>query len=204
MKGSWPSRWICGGAPREATRTLSRLVILPALGRATALAHLRFETDNIVKPIDQAVAILRRYAAGQFATIVDADPTRFLIPAMARSGVTLESMAELYRQAGHVGAVPVGRLNTAAELFERVRDRAYAIKDPMFRKQSIVNQATADLSEVTGVLEEVNRVQGLALAIRAYDRPDRSFADLAPMLTKELDARRGTEVEGTTYVVFPE
>ena len=177
--------------------------MVAALGQSTCLALLKNGTEAILSPIDQASKSLRQYAARLFAKKIDANPTRFLIPAMSKNGVTLESMAELYRQAGHVGAVPADRKSSAADLFERVRDRLYTVKDPLFKKQKFVNQATADLTEVTAVMEEVNRVQGLALSVRAYDRPDRSFVELAATLSKELDERRGTDLEGRVFAVFP-
>ena len=103
--------------------------------------------EDLVDPIDRAVQLLRNYARLTFSQKIDGDPTRFLIPAMAKNGVTLESMAELYRQAGHVGAVAPDRQTSAAALFEQFRDRLYSVRDPWFRKRSAVGDATAVLVE---------------------------------------------------------
>ncbi len=51
------------------------------------------------------VPLLEGYARSVFARTVGDDAVRFLCPGMARHGVSVEFLAELFRQASHAGAI---------------------------------------------------------------------------------------------------
>jgi len=179
---------------------LARHLTVSALGEAAA--HLRLGQKGLaVRALETALAPLQAHARGVFARTVDADPTRFLMPAMAAHGVTLEAVAELYRQAGHAGAAGADQRLSAAGRFEALRGRLYAVRDPRFRAAAVVRRLAAEWAEAAAAVEEVNRVRGLALAVGAYHGPTRTYDDIAAEILRQVDARR--PADGTCLAFFP-
>ncbi|QDU19754.1 hypothetical protein [Urbifossiella limnaea] len=179
---------------------IARHLTTAALGEAAC--HLRLaQPDQAAGVLRAAAGAVARHAAAVFGRTVGADPARFLIPATAEHGLTLEAMAELYRQAGHAGAVGDRPGATAAQLFEGLRGRLAAAADPRFGKTRKVRQLRAEFAEAAAAVKEVNRLRGLALAVGAYHRPDRTYADLAAEILREVDARR--PADGTYLAFFP-
>ena len=177
-----------------------RHLTVAALGEAAA--HLRLgRKDLAVAALEAALGPLRGHARGVFARTVGADPARFLIPALAAHGITLEGVAELYRQAGQAGAVGAGERLSAAGRFEALRGRLHTARDPRFRAGAAVRRLLADWAEACAAVEEVNRVRGLALAIAAYHTPGRSYPDLVAEILADVDARR--PADGTCLAFFP-
>lgn len=81
---------------RDYAWLLSRHLTVSALGEAAA--HLQLgQKELAVRSLVSALAPLGGHARAVFARTVGADPERFLIPALAARGVTLEALAELYR-----------------------------------------------------------------------------------------------------------
>ena len=173
---------------------------MSALGEAAAYLRLG-QKGQAVRSVETALAPLKDHAKSVFARTVGADPTQFLIPALAAHGITLEAIAELYRHAGHAGAVGPGEELSAAGRFEALRGRLHAVRDPRFRVAAAVRRRVAEWAEASAVVEEVNRVRGLTLVINAYHRPDRSYTDLAADILREADARR--PADGACLAFFP-
>ncbi len=179
---------------------LSRHLTVSALSEAACQLQLGHPT-LAVRSLETALVRLREHAQAVFARTIETDPIRFLIPAMAPHGVTLEAMAELYRQAGHAGAARADHPLSAAERFEALRGRLYAVRDPRFRTASVVRRLSSEWSEATAAIEEVNRVKGLALAIGTYHSPTRSYTELVNQILREVDVRRAAD--GGCFAVFP-
>lgn len=125
---------------------LARHLVVSALGEAAA--HLRLgQREAALLSLDRAVPALRGHAREVFARTGGADPAACLTPALFEHGVTLEAVAELYRQAGV--ADDSDRL-TAADVFERLRGGLHAAPGPLFFKTRKVRQLREGFAEATG------------------------------------------------------
>ena len=83
---------------------LARHLATSALGETAC--HLQMSNPALaVKSLETALPNLLNHATVVFQRTVHADPTSFLIPLMAEREITLESVAELYRQASLAGVV---------------------------------------------------------------------------------------------------
>lgn len=178
---------------------VARHLAVSALGLAAA----RLRTGHpaaAVRAIDDALGPLRGHARTVFGRTVAFDPARFLIPALAVHGLTLEAVAELYRQAALAGVVDEQPLS-AAERFEALRGNLLSATDPLFFKGGKVRRLLADWTQATAAVEEVNRVQGVKLAIEAYHSPDRTYDALADQLIRQTEAT--VPPDGTVLAFFP-
>ncbi len=171
-----------------------------ALGEAACQIQLGHPA-LAARALEAALVPLGRHCKAVFARTVGRDPARFLAPSMAAHGVTLEALAELYRQAGHAGAAEAGQRLSASERFESLRASGRVAFDPLFRADSRSRRLAAEWAEASAAVEEVNRVKGLALAIAAYGGPERSYADLAAEILREVAAR--SPEDGCRYAYFP-
>jgi len=179
---------------------LARHLTTATLGEATC--HLRMrQPDLAVGVLEAGARMLRTHASAVFNRIVAYNPTRFLMPALREHGLTLEVLAELYRQAAQAGVLGEGHGLSAPDLFESLRDRLATATDPLFWKTSTVQRLRAEFAEVSAAVEEVNRVKGLALAIGTYQTADRSYADLAAEILKQIDT--SGLAEGCCMAFFP-
>lgn len=150
---------------RPVVRELFRHLAVALMGEAgchLALGH----AASAVAAIRGQVGLAERYAREVFAQTVGAEPARFLCPALARHGVTIEFLAELFRQASHAGAVEGRPAVTAADVLEEWRARLHTARDP-FRASTVTRMRT-DLAEAVSAIEEVNRVKGFATVLAHY------------------------------------
>ena len=134
-------------------------------------------------------------------TVLD-KPTLFLAPGLARHGVTLDALTELYRQAHHARVIDNGKHLTAAELFEVLRDRLSTASDPRFGAAGKLQRLHGEFLEARDAVEQVNQVQGLVLLIRGFDRPNRSVSGLADQVRHLIEARQPGE--GSCFAAFPD
>ena len=135
---------------------------------------------------------MRAHAIAAFDRTVGTgdSPARYLIPAMKEYGVTLESMAELYRQAGHSGVLENARRRSEAEFFEDLlRGTPAPVRDPRFFKTAAVQKLRCELAEATVAIEEVNRIQGLALALGHCATHGLDYLELERQILADLGER---------------
>jgi hypothetical protein len=175
---------------------------LTTAGLGEAACHLRLgQPKQAIDALRLTAATLTRHASAVFNRTVAADPARYLIPATAAHGLTLEVMAELYRQAGHAGVLQDRQSVTAANLFEAFRANLAGASDPRFWKASKVASLRSEFAEASAAVEEVNRVKGLALAIEHCHNSRQDYQQLAEQIQREIRVR--TPEEGTCFAVFP-
>ena len=174
---------------------LARYMTVAVLGEAGCQVALG-KGAEAARAIEGRLPVLKAYARRVFAETAGRDPGRFLIPAMAAEGVTLDALAGLFRQAALAGLIdyPPGR--GASDLFDALRGELFRVQDPVFRKARAVARMTAELAEARAAVEDVNRVEGLALGIRAFDAPGRPFRDLAAAIDREIAARADSDPAG--------
>jgi hypothetical protein len=192
-------------ADREGLRLLARYMTVAALGEAAAEVG-RGQAQKAARTLEEVrLPALRAYARRVFAETAGADPARFLIPAMAAHGVTLDYLAGLHHQAALARIDGTADYKGPADLFEALRPGLYQARDPVFRTATRVARLRRELAEAASAVEEVNRVQGLALAARQFDRPDRPFRELMGTIDREIAACVRADGPGTfVYVPPPE
>jgi hypothetical protein len=124
------------------------------------------------------------------------------MPAMAKHGVTLEVLAELIRQTVNAGVWHTKERATAGSYFESIRDQiVIQATDPWFFKASTIEKLRAEFIEATTAVEEVNRLQGLALTIKQFEQDGQNYLDLTEQIMRDIQTRRPEE--GACYAVFP-
>jgi hypothetical protein len=178
---------------------LARHLTTALLGEA--LCHLRLgQPDLAVAVLRSGLCVLTRHATAVFDRTVGTNPTRFLIPAMAEY-VTLERMAELYRQARHARGREDARPNTAADVFESLRSGLARTANPVLFKSRKVQRLRVEFAEASAAVEEVNRVHGLALVIDRCAQAGRDYTEVTAQVWSSVEARHPTE--GGCFAVFP-
>ena len=126
---------------------------------------------------------------------------RYLVPAMKEHGATLESLAELHRQAERAGALETEPGRSAVEFFEDLRGRMGSARDPWFGKASAVRRMRCELAEATAAVEEVNRIAGLAPTLDHCERLGLGYLELEREILADLRTR--APAEGHCYAYFP-
>lgn len=179
---------------------LARHLTVSALGQAAAYTRLR-EPGSAVQALRFGLPSVREHARAVFRRTVGEKPGTFLMPALSGHGITLDAVAELYRQAGHAGVLEKSTRITSNDVFESLRDRLIDATDPWFFKASKVQRLRAEFAEASAAVEEVNRIEGLALTIEQCERAGRDYEDVVELILRAIEARRPTE--GTCFAVFP-
>lgn len=179
---------------------LARHLAVSALGEAAA--HLRSGQPGLaVRSLNTALVPLRGHTRAVFTRTVTPNPTRFLMPALAEHGLTLDVLAELYRQAGHAGVLDAKAHATAPELFESLRGRLREASDPTFGRSRKMQRLRAEFAEASAAVEEVNRLQGLALTIEQCGRVGQDYFRLSDEIVRTIEDRRPEE--GACFAAFP-
>jgi len=189
-----------GAKNPQARWMFARHLIVSVLGEVAAYTRLG-HPGLAVKSIELGLAPLRQHARSVFERTVAGKPSTFLMPAMAEHGFTLEALAELYRQAQNAGVLDRKQVGTAADLFESLRGHWGEASDPFFGKAKKVQQLRVEFAEASAAIEEVNRLQGLALVIGQYGGTGQSYLDLSRQILEDIEAQRPEE--GACFAVFP-
>lgn len=179
---------------------VARHLMVSALAEAAAFLRSGHRLPAL-RAITTALEPLRLHARAVFARTVGMNTAEFLMPALVETGITLESVAELHRQAVLAGVVPEAGAETAADVFERLRTRLHRATDPRMYKSAKVGRLRAAFAEATAAVEEVNRLRGLELAILAYHTTGQRFDQLAESIVEQVRAMR--PADGTCLAVFP-
>lgn len=190
------------GARSPQTRwVLARHLTVAVLGEAAGHTRLG-EPAAAAAALERGLAPLREHARAVFARTVGARPDAFLMPALADHGIGLEAMAELYRQATHAGVLDGRARVTAAEVFESLRPGlGGGMTGPRFFRAGKVERLRTDFAEAAAAVEEVNRLAGLALAVRHCAGNGQDYPALAERIVAEVASRR--PADGTCFAVFP-
>ena len=179
---------------------LARHLTVSILGQAAAYTRLR-EPRSAVQALRLGLPSVREHTRAVFRRTVEEKPGTFLMPALSEHGITLDAVAELYRQAGHAGVLDKSTRVTANDVFESLRDRLLDATDPWLFKTSKVRRLQAEFAEASAAVEEVNRIEGLALTIEQCERAGRDYADVVEQILRAIEAGRPTE--GACFAVFP-
>jgi len=168
-------------------RVLFRHLAVGLLGEAGC--HLALGNTPLARQaIQKRSSLLDAYARAVFARTIGDDAVRYFCPGMARHGVTVESLAELYRQAGHAGAVEGRTTVGAVELIEEWRGKLHTARDPF--RASRLEAMRADLAEVVAAVEEVNRVKSFAAAVGHFAAAGTPFAQVMARVRAEIECAR--------------
>ena len=184
---------------REVVRILFRHLAVALLGEVGCQVALRRpEPDKVIR---DHLAVAGRYARAVFAQTVGDDPARFLCPGLARHGVSVEFLAELFRQASHAGAVDRPPCVNSSDLIEAWRGRLHAASDPF--RASTLARMRASVADAVGAVEEVNRLRGFALLVGRFDEQGTSFAERLAIVRREIAARQPNAADRFAYIPDP-
>ena len=191
------------GQPSRAqtayTWMVARHLTTATLGEATSYLRIQ-QPGQAADVLRSGGQSLRAHATAVFARTVGQNPARFLMPSLAEHGVTLEVVAELYRQAHHAGVVGDCHA-TAGEVFESLRARVGEATDPRFGRARKVERLRVEFAEAGAAIEEVNRLQGLALAIEQCSRSGHDYLAVTQQILAAVEALHPSD--GTCFAAFP-
>ena len=142
----------CGSPSIVATSRRSRSMNFVCSPRRNGLETVKLPGPPEAFQLDPAaeevrLPALRAYARRVFAETAGADPARFLIPAMAAHGVTLDYLAWLHHQAALARIDGTADYKGPADLFEALRPGLYQARDPVFRTATRVARLRRELAE---------------------------------------------------------
>ncbi|WP_439626851.1 hypothetical protein [Gemmata sp.] len=179
---------------------LARHLTVSTLGQAAAHTRLG-EPGSAVQALRFGLPSIREHTRAVFRRTVGEKPGTFLMPALSGHGITLDVLAELCRQAGHAGVLEKSTRVTASDVFESLRDRLLDVTDPWFFKTSKVERLRAEFAEASAAVEEVNRIEGLALTIEQCERTGHDHTSVVELILRAIEACRPDE--GACFAVFP-
>ena len=179
---------------------LARHLMTAVLGEATALLRMNLP-DQAIASLEDGLKPLRRHAAAVFTRTVAVKPTHFLMPGLKAHGITLESLTELFRQAVSAGVHEATSRIAAADLFESWRGALSGASNPILWRESTLLRLRTEYVEAWAAIEDVNRLQGLILAVRTYQIAGRSYTDLMREILHQIAT--GSFQDGACLAVFP-
>jgi hypothetical protein len=175
---------------------VARHLIVSALGEA--VAYLRSDEKlSAVRALKLAVVVLRKHALAVFARTVGTNTAEFLMPALAEGGITLETLTELFHQANLAGVTTGTSGQSTADVFEGLRSGLHRARNPLVNRRKTVERLRSAFVEATTAVEEVNRLQGLALAIERYD----DYGSLCESILRQIEDLR--PADDTCVAFFP-
>ncbi len=179
---------------------VARHLTAAALGEATCYLR-RQEPRHAADVLRSTVGALRAHATAVFGRTVGGNPARYLMPAMAPHGITLDVIAELYRQAHHANVINKNQAVTAADVFEFLRARLDEARDPRFGRASKVERLRIEFAEASAAIEEVNRLHGLALVIDQCARTGQDYLAVTEQVRAAVETCH--PAHGACFAVFP-
>jgi len=124
----------------------------------------------------------------------------FLRADMAKEGITLDLMAELYQQAAHAGAIATPKVESASQLFEHCREKGIGSGGGwLFRRDC--KQDANQLRYLMACLEEINRIDGMRLLISEVHEKKASLPALRESLREWWKEKVGTTTDTPDAVV---
>ena len=193
---------------KEATRKQPRIEVLNYRSRCYLLGLMAELQSRIL--LDQLPAAITRVndekprlqsiAKSTFEAVIRGRPEYYLRADMAKEGVTLDLMSELYQQARHAGAIASPEVESAGQLFEHCRAKGIAGGGSwLFRKDS--KQDAVQLRYLMACLEEINRIDGLRLLMAEAHEKKASVPGLREKVREWWKEKVGTATDTPDAVV---
>lgn len=157
-------------ALNETTRKKPRIEILNYRSRCYLLGLMaELQSQVLLNQLPAAITRvndekprLQSIAKSAFEAVVQDRPEHYLRADMAKEGVSLELMTELYQQARLAGAVTSPEVESAGQLFEHCRGKGIAAASSRFFRKD-TKQDALQLRYLMACLEEINRIEGMRL-----------------------------------------
>jgi hypothetical protein len=192
---------------REASRKRPRIEVLNYRSRCYLLAlmaelHARIQLNDVPAAIKRANTErprLQSLAKVTFEAVIQGKPELFLRADMAREGVTLDLMAELYQQAKQAGAIATPEVESASQLFEHCRAKGIASGSWLFGGGS--KHDAVQLRYLIACLEDINRIDGMRLLMAEAHEKKASIPDLRAKIREWWKEKVGTPSDRPDAVV---
>lgn len=191
---------------KEATKKQPRIEILNYRSRSYLLGLMaELQSRILLEQLPAAITRikdekprLQSIAKSAFEVVIQGRPEFYLRADLAKEGITLELMAELYQQARHAGAIASPEVESAGQLFEHCRAKGIA-GGSWFRKDS--KQDAAQLRYLMACIEEINRIDGIRLLMAEAHEKKISVAGLQKTVWEWWKERVGAVTESSDAVV---
>lgn len=181
---------IYGQLAEDETDSRKRLPVLNYRSRCYYLSLL-VETECLILQEQQVSAVhrlneesqrLKQLAKVTFSQTIAKAPESYLDPVLESDGVTLELMAEVYRQARHAGATDDVEVSNAAEMFEHVRKAVFRRRGWLWRTWRPVGSAKkrllTKLRYLLACLEDTNRIHSMGLLLNEAEQRGTKLREL--------------------------
>ncbi len=143
---------------------------------------------------------LQSIAKSTFDSIIQDRPELYLRADMAKEGVTLELMTELYQQANNAGAIASPQVESASQLFEHCRAKGFASGGSWFSRRDAKHDAN-QLRYLMACLEEINRIDGMRLLMSEAHEKKASVSGLREQVSAWWNEKVGTPTDTPDAVV---
>jgi hypothetical protein len=193
---------------REASKKKPRIEVLNYRSRCYLLA-LMAELQSRISLADLPAAIkrvntekprLQSLAKSVFDAVIQGKPELYLRGDMAKEGITLELMTELYQQAKNAGAVASPEVDSAGHLFEHCREKGIAGSGfRLFRRDT--KHDALQLRYLLASLEEINRIDGMRLLMAEAHENKASIPGLRDKVREWWKEKVGTTTDTPDAVV---
>lgn len=192
---------------REASKKRPRVEVLNYRSRCYLLAlmaelHARIHLNEIpaaIQRVNTEKPRLQSLAKVTFEAVIQGRPELFLRADMAKEGVTLELMTELYQQARHAGAIASPEVESASQLFEHCRAKGIASGSCLFGGGG--KQDAMQLRYLMACLEEINRIDGMRLLMAEANEKKASLPALRDRIRAWWQEKAGTATDTPDAVV---
>ena len=193
---------------REASKKKLRIEVLNYRSRCYLLALMAELQSRIllndlpaaIKRVNTEKPRLQSLAKSAFEAVVQDKPESYLRADMAKEGVTLELLTELYQQARHAGAIATPEVESAGQLFEHCRSKGIATGGGWFSSDTS-KQDAVQLRYLMACLEEINRIDGLRLLMAEAHEKKASVPGLREKVREWWKERVGTTTDTPDAVV---
>lgn len=195
----------------EEANGLARLPVLNYRSRfyvISFLTELRCmmstdDSEQAMVRINEEQQSLKKIAAACFDQTLKTDPERYLRASFQQKGVSLDLLADIYKQARQIGIIDQPSVEDANGMFEHVRGKLHkrrSFRNWMFGAK--VEDELQKLRYLLACLEETSKIDGLKLMIEDVHQKKESLSELMMKLRDWKDKQAVQTPAGEVPPVF--
>jgi hypothetical protein len=196
---------------KEASRKQPRIPVLNYRSRCYLLGLMtELQSRILLDQLPGAIARvhdekpqLQSIGKSLFEEVIQNKPELYLRADLAKEGITLESMTELYLQARQAGMITTPEIDSASQLFEYCRSKGISgpgkVIWPFSRRDS--RQDAIHLKYLMACIEEINRIDGIRLLMVEAQAKQASLSDLRDQIQNWIQGHLVSRTDTTEAIL---